>query len=156
MILLNCKPLISVLYVPSLVWVNLLDLMCLCCVCTCVMCVPTDRATGEIPLNYTQVVINYRWHFGHVNDFILKWGPRAAATEVHHECVCVFKLERYHLWPCSRLSRKHAHMHMRAHTLAWVCWWVRALSSTSQCFDEHTHYAKECSMPGLPCAFRKG
>lgn len=23
-------------------------------------------------------------------------------------------------------------------------------------FDEHTHYAKACSMPGLPCAFRKG
>lgn len=138
------------------------------CVYLCSHCCAEDRATGEIPLNYTQVVINYRWHFGHINDFNLKWGPTAAVTKVHHacvcvnECVCMCNLKCHHLWLCSQLSRKRAHMNMWTHTLAWACCWARvsvnlaAPSSTLQGFDEHTHYAKKSSMPGLPCAFRKG
>lgn len=105
-----------------------------------------DGATGEIPLNYTQVVINYRWHIGHINDFILKWGPRAAATEVRGACV------RHHLWLCSQLSRTHAHV--SAHISIGAC--VGESGGAIAAFDEHTHYAKKCSMPGLPCASRKG
>lgn len=126
-----------------------------------------DRATGEIPLNYTQMVINYRWHFGHRDDFIPKWGqPPLRSTMLVCVCnwLCVMVPSPVALFPAQRET--HTHVHAYTHiNMRWrvcVCWWVCVLvnpaapSSTSECFDEHTHYAKECFMPGLPCAFRKG
>lgn len=122
------------------------------CVCVCSQWAE-DRATGEFPLNYTQVVINYRWHFGHINDFILKWGLRAPAAEVRqanvcvNKCVCMCITKRHHLWLCSQLSTN-------THTLSRVrcvcCWLWRPHPAHGRALMNILIMLTRASCPGFP------
>lgn len=49
------------------------------------------------------------------------WGPLFMcvwACRCVNECVHMCNLKSHHLWPCSQLSRKHAHTYMPTRTLA--------------------------------------
>lgn len=102
-----------------------------CCVWVC-LCShwAEDRATGEIPLNYTQMVINYRWHFGRRNDFILKWGqPPLRSTMLVCVCnwVCVIVPSPVALLPAQQETHTHLHAytHINMGCLVCVRWWIQ-------------------------------
>lgn len=89
-----------------------------------------DRATGEIPLNYTQMVINYRWHFGRRNDFILKWGqPPLRSTMLVCVCnwVCVIVPSPVAPLPAQQETHTHLHAYTHINTGCLVCvrWWIQ-------------------------------